>query len=943
MSDIFKKIKTKYNLDKPQVMSLNDYIKLLETDSSVRRTPFERMLSAIGEPEIVDTSLNTRLSKLFGNRLIKRYKPFEEFYGLEDVIERIVSYFKFAAQGLEESRQILYLLGPVGGGKSSLAEKLKQLMAQEPIYVLADNSGQMSPIFETPLGLLSAEDFPEIPSRYFKYQLSPWAMKRLEEYEGDISKFKVVKTHPNESKQIALSKTEPGDDNCLLGDHEFLTPTGWKQIKDYQEGDLVGQYTEEGNLEFVLPTDYITGTSKEIIHFKNRNLDISVTPSHRMIYQTRGRSGAPVLIKYHNAKEGNFSSAFVIQTAKGGQEGIPLTDEELRLQVAIAADGSFRKDNKTNYCVMTLQKERKRLRLESLLLNLGIDFKTSVPREGHIAYTFYAPMRNKNLANYWEASHEQLVVISDEIVHWDGHQKVRDRGAFFTTKKDEADFVQYALMATGRRASISIRKAQKESHKDLYIVNINKNNTRVNYGELTPETELGEFPVYCFNVPSTMFITRRNGIISVTGNNQDISALVGKTNIRKLEHFDQNDPDSYSYSGGLNKSNQGLLEFVEMFKAPIKILHPLLTATQEGDYNATEGLPSLPFEGVILAHSNNSEWAAFKNDSKNEAFIDRVYIVKVPYCLKVKEEVEIYKKLIRNSDLADKPLAPSTLELLAKMMILTRIDEPENSPIWSKLRVYNGEDIKETDPKAKSLNDYRSMSSKLEGFEGLSTRLAYKILSEVYNYDTTEIAANPVHLFNVLEKVIYNEHLNENTEERYMGYLNDYIKIPYVDEIGKEIQECYLDSYSEYGQNLFDRYITYADYWLQDQDYRDPDTGQLLDKAMLTEELEKIEVPAEISNKKDFRNEVVNFCLHYRADHGHYPEWTSYSKLKNVIEKSMFNKTEDLLPVISFHGHKNKDSANKHKDFIARMVKKGYTEKQIKLLCEWYVRSRKAQ
>jgi serine protein kinase len=115
-------------------------------------------------------------------------------------------------------------------------------------------------------------------------------------------------------------------------------------------------------------------------------------------------------------------------------------------------------------------------------------------------------------------------------------------------------------------------------------------------------------------------------------NNQDISNLVGKTNIRMLEHFDQNDPDSYSFSGALCRGNQGLMEFVEMFKAPIKMLHPLLTATQEGNYVGTEGISAIPFNGVVLAHSNESEWQTFKNNKNNEAFIDRVYVVKVPYC-----------------------------------------------------------------------------------------------------------------------------------------------------------------------------------------------------------------------------------------------------------------------------------------------------------------------
>ena len=123
-------------------------------------------------------------------------------------------------------------------------------------------------------------------------------------------------------------------------------------------------------------------------------------------------------------------------------------------------------------------------------------------------------------------------------------------------------------------------------------------------------------------------------------NNQDISALVGKVDIRQLEHFAQNDPDAYAYSGSLCLANQGLMEFVEMFKAPIKVLHPLLTATQEGNYNGTEGISALPFNGMILAHSNESEWQTFKNNKNNEAFLDRVYIVKVPYCLRVTEEIK---------------------------------------------------------------------------------------------------------------------------------------------------------------------------------------------------------------------------------------------------------------------------------------------------------------
>ena len=427
-------------------------------------------------------------------------------------------------------------------------------------------------------------------------------------------------------------------------------------------------------------------------------------------------------------------------------------------------------------------------------------------------------------------------------------------------------------------------------------------------------------------------------------NNQDISSLVGKIDIRKLEEFSQDDADAYSYSGGLCHANRGLLEFVEMFKAPIKVLHPLLTATQEGNYNATEGLSSLPFEGIILAHSNESEWKTFRNNKNNEAFIDRINIVKVPYCLRVSEEVRIYEKLIENSALKNAPCAPGTLDMLAKFSVLTRLTEPENSSIYSKLRVYNGESLKDTDPKAKSYQEYRDFAGIDEGMSGISTRFAFKILSKVFNFDHTEIAANPVHLLYVLERQIEQEQFPEEVSERYLNFIKEFLSPKYVEFIGKEIQTAYLESYSEYGQNIFDRYITYADFWIQDQDYRDPDTGEILDRAALNADLEKIEKPAGISNPKDFRNEVVNFVLRARANNqGKNPRWNSYEKLKSVIEKKMFTNTEDLLPVISFNAKASTEEKTKHAEFIARMEEKGYTAKQVRLLCEWYLRVRKSQ
>ena len=249
-------------------------------------------------------------------------------------------------------------------------------------------------------------------------------------------------------------------------------------------------------------------------------------------------------------------------------------------------------------------------------------------------------------------------------------------------------------------------------------------------------------------------------------NNQDVASLVGKVDIRKLEMFSQNDPDAYSFSGGLNRTTQGLMEFVEMFKAPIKMLHPLLTATQEGNYGGTENIGGIPYQGIILAHSNEAEWQSFKNNKNNEAFIDRISVIKVPYCLRATEERKIYEKLLQNSELSDAACAPSTLDILSRFCVLSRLKAHENSNLYSKMRVYDGESLKDTDPRAKSAQEYRDAAGVDEGMDGISTRFAFKVLSSTFNFDTQEVAADPVHLMYVLEQAIWREQFPDEIEKK---------------------------------------------------------------------------------------------------------------------------------------------------------------------------------
>ena len=204
---IFSNYQARYEDTEEEEYSLKEYLEICKKDPSAYATAAERLLLAIGDAEHVDTSRDPRLSRIFSNKIIKHYPEFDNFYGMEVCIEQIVSFFKHAAQGLEEKKQILYLLGPVGGGKSSLAEKLKELMERIPFYSLKG-----SPVQEIPLGLFNpAEDAQilkeeyGIPERYVNSIMSPWAVKRLKEFNGDVSQFRVVKQRPSILNQIAIS------------------------------------------------------------------------------------------------------------------------------------------------------------------------------------------------------------------------------------------------------------------------------------------------------------------------------------------------------------------------------------------------------------------------------------------------------------------------------------------------------------------------------------------------------------------------------------------------------------------------------------------------------------------------------------------------------------------------------------------------------------------
>ena len=175
-------------------------------------------------------------------------------------------------------------------------------------------------------------------------------------------------------------------------------------------------------------------------------------------------------------------------------------------------------------------------------------------------------------------------------------------------------------------------------------------------------------------------------------NSQDVTMLIGSEDISKLDLYSEDDPRVLSLNGAFNVGNRGIVEFVEVFKNEIEFLHTMLTATQEKSVPSPGKGPMIYFDGVILAHCNEAEWNKFKSENTNEAILDRIVRVNVPYCLEVSEEQKIYEKMLGLSDF-DGHIAPHTIEIAAMFAVLSRLHLSNKVDPLTKMKLYNGEEV----------------------------------------------------------------------------------------------------------------------------------------------------------------------------------------------------------------------------------------------------------
>lgn len=318
---------------------------------------------------------------------------------------------------------------------------------------------------------------------------------------------------------------------CVDASTEYLSPTGWKRIDQYDGGKVAQYVPETGQAEFVEPTEYVKKPCSDMIRFKTaRGIDQLLSPEHRVLYVDhkgdKKVAQAWEVLDAHRANALGWKGRIITTFDTDGGSGIPLTAAQLRVQVAVLADGHFSPSNTTR-CTVRLKKQRKKDRMRGLLQAAGIEWKErEEPDIGFTVFSFYAPIREKSYAGWaWLATRDQLTVIADECGYWDGSKRKAGATDFYTNDKASADFIQYAFSATGKTAALHTNVRQNGDVE--YVVHARgkaallyvcgQTDEGVKTETVYEEPSLDGFK-YCFMVPSTFLVLRRNGCVFMTGN-----------------------------------------------------------------------------------------------------------------------------------------------------------------------------------------------------------------------------------------------------------------------------------------------------------------------------------------------------------------------------------------------------------------------------------------
>jgi len=445
-------------------------------------------------------------------------------------------------------------------------------------------------------------------------------------------------------------------------------------------------------------------------------------------------------------------------------------------------------------------------------------------------------------------------------------------------------------------------------------------------------TRYEEFPV------STRDFSKRNrvgiGVVPpVDPNNQDTSVLIGSEDISKLDLYSEGDPRVLDLNGALNVGNRGMVEFIEVFKNETEYLHAMITATQEKVIPAPGRHGMVYVDTCIVAHSNEAEWQKFKADHTNEAILDRIVVVKVPYNLRLSEEVKIYQKIIRNSDFRAH-VAPHTLEIASMFAILSRLEPTAKCDLMTKLKLYNGEEVVEKGKTKKiDVAELRD-EAKREGMSGISTRFIMKALDNALSDNIEGNCINPINVREALITMVKEADLGDDVRKQLLEFLQDVLHKEYLEILEKEITKAFVYSYQEQAEALFQNYLDHAEAFVNKTKVRDRNTKEELqpDEGFLKSIEEQIAIIG--SAAEGFRQEVIAY-LWAASRRGERVSYNSYEPLKEAIEKKLMTSVRDISRIITKARTRDEEQTQKYSVMVKNLLDNGYCESCVDVVLKY--------
>ena len=440
-----------------------------------------------------------------------------------------------------------------------------------------------------------------------------------------------------------------------------------------------------------------------------------------------------------------------------------------------------------------------------------------------------------------------------------------------------------------------------------------------------------------FPVKTASFSERaRRGLAAVPpmdANSQDISVLIGTEDISKLDLYPEDDPRVLSLNGAFNVGNRGIVEMVEMFKNEIEFLHTIITATQEKQVPSPGKNNMIYFDGIILAHTNESEWNKFQSEHTNEAIMDRIVKINVPYVLEVSQEERIYEKMLGMSDFGAH-IAPHTLRVASMFSVMSRLKESAKCDILTKMKIYNGDDVIEKGRVKKiDINDLRN-ESRDEGMKGISTRFIMKAIDNALSDSDNDIVT-PISVLHALQTQVSEQIINEDDRSRYLELLQKVVRDEYLKILETEIAKAFISAYSEQAQSLFDSYLDHAEAYTTHSKLKDRVTKEEMqpDENFLKTIEEQIGIVG--SSRDGFRSDVTAFMF-AKMRRGEKVTYDSYGPLREAIESYLISSVKDIARIVTKSKTRDEDQQEKYSEMVQTMIDDyGYNAKSAEEILQY--------